>query len=266
MNKKAIFIVRGFNKTAEDFQDFEHRFNVVIQQLHTHLIPYQILYSTPDTDPIITNHFPIEVIHIDGSIEKPLWSTGLNTPIQHILNTIQPEDAPYTSIIPYSFETTLTNKQAELLATTILSGERFIGHRITPQWLNDYPVHPLQHLQDMSDHIQNNSLSALANNAEQLQRMCMYGRNTLGHYYATDFIAHGLFNPETDALGGMEDWEFLLRVAKQDVSYLHSISTVVEYTDTRIKESETDTQVMQQQREKLQREISALTSIILSLE
>lgn len=262
MLQHAIFIIRGYNKTAEDFSAFQDRFNVLEDAIKRHVIAYEIMFATPDdmiTIPASAT-LPLRIVRTEKSTkEQPNWTQGLNAPIQELLGKKYP---PSTAVIPYSFETHLDETNAEKLTTLISENKRFLACRITPDWLNaDNPYSTkteddvLQRWEYVQTNVKNSTLSNILRDEKRLQTLCMLGRNTLAHNFLSDFITNGLFDETTDALGGMEDWEYLLRI-------LPTFEHVIFYSDIRIKENEQDTGVIEYQRVKLQREIGALKKII----
>ena len=265
MAQQAIYIIRGFNKSEQDFLDWEQRFIAVRDACKKYDIPVQVIYSTPDSNPSIPQNLstPITVVQAgsDNTVH-PSWSKALNIPIQQLLETIPETEQSNVVIIPISFETNLDEENADLLAKTISQDKRFIACRITPDWLNEnnpYAIATeddvLQRWEYVKTNIQHESLSNIMREEKRLQTLCMFGRNTLAQYYLSDFKTHGLFDGATDTIGGMEDWEYLLRTAPQ-------FDCAVYYTDTRIQENENDEEVIQKQRQKLSREIGALKQII----
>ena len=265
MAQQAICIIRGFNKSEQDFLDWEQRFALLLVAFEKYDIPVHVIYSTPDSNPSIPQNLstPITVVQAGSDTTMhPSWSKALNIPIQQLLQTIPDTDHANTSIIPMSFETNLDENNAELLVKTISEHKRFIACRITPDWLNidnPYSVKSesdiLQRWEYVKTNIQHESLSNIMREEKKLQTLCMFGRNTLAQYYLSDFAEYGLFDEATDAIGGMEDWEYLLRTAPQ-------FDCAIYYTDIRIQENEKGIKAIQKQREKLSREISALKQII----
>ncbi|MCE9643100.1 MAG: hypothetical protein K8Q97_02110 [Candidatus Andersenbacteria bacterium] len=265
MAQQAICIIRGFNKSEQDFLDWEQRFAPLRVAFEKYGILVQGIYSTPDSNPNIPQNLstPITVVQAESNTAAhPSWSKALNIPIQQLLHIIPETEYEHVAVIPMSFETQLDEHYAELLAKTISEHKRFVACRITPDWLNidnPYSVKSesdiLQRWEYVKTNIQNESLSNILRDEKRLQTLCMFGRNTLAQYYLSDFKTHGLFDETTDAIGGMEDWEYLLRTAPQ-------FDCAIYYTDIRIQENEKDIEAIRKQREKLSREISALKQII----
>lgn len=268
MLQQAIFIVRGFQKNTEDFAEFTKRFAALDSACTNTDISYSVLYATPDTDkPIINSKLPDSVMHVEKPETAPFWTIGLNVPIQEMLQVKHRSDT--TAIIPFSFETLVDANNAALIGKTVSAQERFIACRITPEWLtggNSYPLASeedvLKQWEYVRECVYTNNLAEILMDEKLLQTLCMFGRNTLAHYELSDFSTHGLFDETTDVLGGMEDWEYVLRLAKASPVDEKIFDRVIFYRDVRIKEDEGDTEIIQKQHDKLQREIGALKKII----
>lgn len=255
----TYFIIRGFGKTREDFALWEKNFSTLSAACRRHNVPYTVIYSTPDRNPLIGSvHEPLSVIHVDETEEKFLWSPGLNVPLEHLLSAADPAERPSTAVIPLTFEVAADDENAQRIAQALSRGERFLAWRETPPWLdkdNPYSKNFPAKLLGFWNDVQRKDLGDILADEKYLQTMSLFGRNTLAHYFLSDFAAHGLFNAAADAWGGMEDWDFLLRFRPE-------FQVAVSYVDTRLRKNEPDTAVRKKREEKLAREIEALKKIV----
>lgn len=256
------FIIRGSNKSQQEWVNWNTRFRPMYDALISSGNTPTVIYSTPDTDVVPATDIPISVIQISKDYEKPLWSIGLNTPIQQLLKNTPPEHHQSTSVIPISFETNIDIKNIQCLINVVQENQRFVGYRKTPTWLvsensyiSSFPVGVIELWTNMQTRIAEHGSERLAQDEALLQAMILFARNTLAHYTLSDFITYGLFNSKTDGMGGMEDWEFILRSKP-------NFSQVIEYTDIRIPKLPPSEDIVEFQQKKLLREVSALKKIL----